>query len=73
MGFCGFPERNLFNPSLSTVDLMYEEHGKEAFKLIMNSDKWYENDKDAPEIVMPYKLMEEESTRPERVALTERR
>lgn len=72
MGFCGYPERNLFIPPLSTVDLMYAEHGKEALKLILESEKWYSSDDDTlhPEIVMPFKLVTEESTRPRRMVLS---
>lgn len=62
MGYCNYPGGELLSPGLSTVDLSYAQIGRDAFKLMLESDKWWQPGLVPPEIITPFEVIERGST-----------
>lgn len=62
MGFCGYPGGEFMEPTLSTVDLMYEDTGRMAAELMLKSDEWIGKTSRLPLIITQHRLIEREST-----------
>jgi DNA-binding LacI/PurR family transcriptional regulator len=62
MGYCGYPGGELLSPPLSTVDLFFENTGRDALKLMLESSKWWKPGVIPPLIHTPYKIIERGST-----------
>ncbi len=60
MGFCGYPGGRLLAPSLSTVDLQYENIGHMAVDVLRHSDEWF--GREAPCLPTPHQLIPGGST-----------
>ena len=60
MGFCGYPGGRLLAPSLSTVDLQYENIGHMAVDVLRHSDEWF--GRDVPCLPTPHRLVAGGST-----------
>ena len=65
MGFCGFPGGQLLAPSLSTIDLQYENIGHMAVECLRHSEDWF--GREVPCIPTPHKLVVGGSTAHEKV------
>lgn len=42
MGLCGYPDADMLNPPLSTVDYKYDEFAAMAVEMILEPNKWYD-------------------------------
>jgi len=62
MGFCGYPGGQFMNPPLSTVDLMYENIGRDAAELMLRSSEWFGTGEKPITIFSPHKIVSREST-----------
>ena len=62
MGYCNYSGGELLSPTLSTVDLSFAQTGRDAFELMLKSDKWWKPGLTAPEITTPFKIIERGST-----------
>jgi DNA-binding LacI/PurR family transcriptional regulator len=62
MGYCNYPGGELLSPSLSTVDLFFEQIGRDALDLLMDSGKWWKRGITPPYITTPFKVIERGST-----------
>ena len=60
MGFCGYPGGRILAPSLSTVDLQYENIGHMAVDVLRHSEEWF--GKTVPCLPTPHKLVPGGST-----------
>ena len=62
MGFRGYPGSGFLSPPLSTVDVMYENIGRMAAELMLNSDSWF-GGKRPVTVITPHRVVARESTR----------
>ena len=62
MGYCNYPGGELLSPSLSTVDLLFEQIGRDALDLLMDSGKWWKSGITPPYVTTPFKVIERGST-----------
>ncbi|OGV49210.1 MAG: hypothetical protein A2017_05990 [Lentisphaerae bacterium GWF2_44_16] len=61
MGYCGYPGGQYISPSLSTVDLMYENVGRMAADLMLKSDEWAKAPKSVT-MITPHRILIRKST-----------
>lgn len=61
MGYCGYPGGQYMSPSLSTVDLMYENIGRMAADLMLKSDEW-SNGPSSVTMITPHRILDRGST-----------
>jgi len=69
MGFCGYPGDDFQIPPLSTVDRNYKKIGCAAVKMLLASPEWF-GKTPAPELLLPYNVVERGSTRIRRENIT---
>ncbi|NMA39102.1 MAG: LacI family transcriptional regulator, partial [Lentisphaerae bacterium] len=62
MGFCGYPGGRFLEPSLSTIDLEYEQIGKMAAELMLNPETWQKGCANPLTICTPHQLVQRQST-----------
>jgi DNA-binding LacI/PurR family transcriptional regulator len=61
MGFCGYNGGQFLSPSLSTVDLMYDNIAKMSVDVMLKSKEWF-NKNQPVSIVTPHRLVPKAST-----------
>lgn len=61
MGYCGYPGGQYMSPSLSTVDLMYENIGRMAADMMLKSDEW-SKDPSSITMITPHRILDRGST-----------
>lgn len=62
MGYCGYPGSIYMSPPLSTVDVMYENIGRMAAELMLNSDSWFGGERPVT-VITPHRVVARESTK----------
>jgi len=67
MGYCGYPGGRFLSPPLSTVDILFENAGRQAVELMAMSGKWHKPGISPPEIFTPFAVVENDSTQTYRV------
>jgi DNA-binding LacI/PurR family transcriptional regulator len=61
MGYCGYSGSAYMSPPLSTVDVMYENIGRMAAELMLNSDSWFGKERPVT-VITPHRIVVREST-----------
>ncbi len=61
MGYCGYSGSAYMSPPLSTVDVMYENIGRMAAELMLNSERWFGKERPVT-VITPHRILAREST-----------